>query len=395
MKNKQAINKLSFILASVIAVVVALSWIFSFAQVTVAQGTEQIFVDKQLGRSDPLVHVGEYLTFTILIDNSTSFTVTTLPLSDTFNTDVLAYVDAVPPPDSVDEGAGRLDWNDLTTFFGDLAPGQQVTVVVGFIAEHPAPAVVNAAEVHDAAGSGGQVGGNNDSSGDGESVGGSSPVDKSLIGDIIPQVGQPLTFTIVITNNGFTTMTVVPLVEDYDPAFLQFSYAIPQPDVVDEVSGELMWSDLTVWSGDIPAHQAITVTAVFTPLAPIDVTSNSASVSGASDWYGNEMGAGGDQVPITIIGQGGATPTPTGTATATSVAATATPEAPATRRPEATATPVVATVTPTSAPQIPAQIPDTGILPQQPTPLTLVMAPVAATLPVAAWLILRRAGRHE
>jgi hypothetical protein len=98
MKNKQAINKLSLILAAVIAVVVALSWIFSVAQITLAQGNEQIFVDKQLGRSDPLVHVGEYLTFAILIYNGTSFTVTTLPLCETLKGDVLGYVDAVTPP---------------------------------------------------------------------------------------------------------------------------------------------------------------------------------------------------------------------------------------------------------------------------------------------------------
>jgi len=312
-----------------------------------AQAGDDIYVDKRLGRADPVVHIGEYLTFTILIRNDTAFTVTTLPLSDTYNAAVLAYADAVPPPDAVDEGTGRIDWADLTTYFGDVLPGAQIVVVVGFVAEHPAPAVVNAAEVHDALGTGGALSGTTSIDDGADAVGGSSPVDKELLAGLLPQVGHPLTFTVIITNDGFTTMTVVPLVDTYDPSLLAFSYAVPPPDLVDAVGGTLTWTDLTVWTGDIPAHAATSVTTVFTALAAIDGAINGAEVTGASDWYDNDMAGGADQVPITIIGPA---PTPT---------ATPKPKKKDQPAPTATATPAALTPTPTATPVVPL-LPETG-----------------------------------
>lgn len=306
------VNKLIVALALAAVALISLILVLS-TQSTRAQSPDQIYVDKQLGRADSVVHVGEYLTFTILIRNDAAFTVTTLPLSDTYNATVLAYADAVPPPDSVDTGAGRLDWNDLTASFGDLAPGQQILVLVGFIAEHPAAAVVNAAEVHDAIGSSGALSGTTSIITDAQSVGGSSPVGKRLPADLIPRVGLPLTFTILITNDGFAPMTSAPLVDTYNPALLRFSYAVPPPDRVNAASGVLTWTDVTSWTGDIPAHGTISVTTVFTALAAVDNASNRAQVSGARDWYGNDLTEGNDEVPITIIEGPQPTPAPTAT----------------------------------------------------------------------------------
>lgn len=382
----RAVIRLSLGLGLAAAALMALFFTLSPAT---AQQTE-IYVNKQLGRPNPVVHVGEYLTFTIEIQNRTNFTVTTLPLSDTFNFGVLAFVDATPMPDNVDVANGRLDWYDLTTTFGDLPPGATVWVVVGFIAEHPAPVVVNRAAVHDALSSGGQIGGGGDDSNEGTSIGGSTPVDKEMVGNVVPEVGRPLTFTIRITNNGYTTMTAVPLFEDYDPDYLQFSFAVPQPDSVDEVAGQLFWSDLTTWFGDVGPFAAIQITAVFTALAPIDVTTNSAGVSGASDWYGNDLDAGADDVPIAIIGPGQqATATPMATAT---TAATATPGSGSTSTPvAATSTAVAATITPqaTAALDRPETLPATGIPPTSGGPPWILLA-LAAGLPLAGWWLFRR-----
>ncbi|HDQ73698.1 MAG TPA: hypothetical protein ENN19_16605, partial [Chloroflexi bacterium] len=281
-----------------------------------AQAGGGILVDKQLGRGDPTVHVGEYLTFTIRIENNTAFTITRLPLDDTYNAGVLGYVDAAPVgPDSVDEGAGRLAWNDLTEYFGDLTPGQVIMLVVGFVAEHPREAVVNAARVHDALYAGGALSDTQSTITTTEAIGGSAPVNKALLADMNPLVGQPLTFTLSIRNNGFTTLTVVPLVDTYDPALLAFSRAAPWPDLVDPVSGVLTWHDVTSYTGDIPPHGSVTVTTVFTALAASsgDTSANRAEIAGASDWYGNDVDGGADEVPITIIDD--STPVPTTTPT--------------------------------------------------------------------------------
>ena len=335
-----------------------------------------IFVDKQLGRANPIVGVGEYLTFTILIENQSAFTVTTLPLSDTFNTAVLAFVDAVPMPDTSDEAAGRLDWTDLTTFFGDLAPGQQIAVVTGFIAEHPETAVVNQAEVHDVIGSAGALGGSDDTDNGTDSVGGSLPLNKRLADDVTAAAGLPLTFTISITNDGYTTATVIPLSENYDPTVIQFNFAVPPPDIIDTITGSLTWTDITSYTGDLPAFASVDVTVVFTALLPFDNTINQASISGAVDWYGNDLAGGADAVPITIIG-------PTATAVPTKTPRPSSPAA------APTATPILMP-TPTATAVPAAAFPETGIPPVDVSPLTAVFALIAAVLPVAIWMWQRR-----
>jgi len=347
--------------------------IFSPSLLTVQAQTNDIVVDKQLQRADPVVRVGEMLTFTIRIENQSAFTVTTLPLSDTFNTAVLGFANAIPFPENVNTATGRLDWTDLTTFFGDLAPGQVVTVVTEFIAEHPATAIVNQAEVHDAIGNNGSLNGGDDSDNTGESIGGSLPLDKRINEGIIPTARLPITFTIAIANDGAVTTTVLPLTENYDPTIIQFSSAVPPPDFVDEMTGILTWTDITSPLGDLPAFGTFSVTVVFTALTSTNDSINQASISGAVDWYDNDLAGGADDVPITIIDQTAPTATPAPTPTNTPQPAGPAP----TNAPTPTAT---ATAVPVAA------FPETGIPPTTVTPITAVLALIAAILPGAIWL---------
>ncbi|MCB8950238.1 MAG: hypothetical protein H6653_19705, partial [Ardenticatenaceae bacterium] len=352
--------------------------IFSYPAQTVQAQTSDILVDKQLQRTDPVVRVGETLTFTIRIENQSAFTVTTLPLSDTFNIDVLGFANATPAPDSVDPATGRLDWTDLTTFFGDLPPGQVITVVTEFIAEHPATAIVNQAAVHDAQGNNGDLNGGDDTDNSGEAVGGSLPLEKRINEGITPTLGMPITFTISITNDGAITVTVLPLTENYDPAVIQFSNAVPPPDLIDEVTGILTWTDITTALGDLPAFGSVDVSVVFTALVATFDSVNEASISGAVDWFDNDLAGGADQVPITIIDDTAptATPNPTNTPQPGAPAPTSTPT------PTATATAVPA-----------AAFPDTGIPPTTVAPVTAVLALIAALLPGSLWLWRQRRRR--
>jgi hypothetical protein len=374
--DTERVNRL--VVASALATVaLALLVLGLSTQSARAQGGFEIYVHKQLGRSDPTVYVGQYLTFTIEIRNDAAFPISTLPLSDTFNADVLAYQDAAPcDPDRT--GPNWLHWDDLTTCFGVLDPGETVFVVVGFIAEHPAPAIVNHAEVHDAQGTVGLLGEATDVVTGSESVGGSSPVNKELFHApgtalVPPQVGGPLMFTIVITNSGYTSMTTAPLADTYNPTWLAFNYAEPPPDYVDEVNGILSWADVIAsrGTGPVPPHGTISVMAVFTALSSLDdAMANGAEVSGATDWFGNELAGGSDQVPITIIEAlvtpSAPAPAPTDTP---APASTATPTAPfVPTQPAHTQpapTPVIATATPTGeateqAAVTPAFLPESG-----------------------------------
>ncbi len=362
MKHKMI--RLVLMLAVASLAVIALRWLWESPPAQAQGGT--IWVDKRLGRASPVVYVGEYITFTVFIRNDTTFTITTLPLSDTYNINVLRFVDAVPPPDSINPASGRLDWNDLTAHFGPLGPGQSVLVVVGFVAEHPAPSVVNAAEVHDALGDAGALGGGNSILTDTVSIGGSSPVDKSLAAGLIPQAGLPVTYTIVITNNGFVTMTVMPLVDDYNPAWVEFHYAVPPPDFVDLVRGVITWTDITSWTGDIPAHGVVSVTTVFTALVSGSNITNTARTEGGKDWFDNDLGGGADLVPIVIVERPTSTPAPTRTPAPTETAMPTATSQPSTPQPTPTAgnveQPTATTTATAAAIAIPAPLtlPETG-----------------------------------
>ncbi|MBE7556419.1 MAG: DUF11 domain-containing protein [Anaerolineales bacterium] len=87
-----------------------------------------IQVDKELNA--PGV-VGDLITFTIRITNTGPSILDQVPLFDSF-TGPVQYVGGTPRADTVDNTNRRLTWNDLTTFFGDLAPGQSAALVTVF-----------------------------------------------------------------------------------------------------------------------------------------------------------------------------------------------------------------------------------------------------------------------
>jgi uncharacterized repeat protein (TIGR01451 family)/fimbrial isopeptide formation D2 family protein len=87
-----------------------------------------IQVDKELNA--PGV-VGELITFTIRLTNTGPSILDQVPLFDSF-TGPVQYVGGTPRADTVDNINRRLAWNDLTAFFGDLAPGQSVAITTIF-----------------------------------------------------------------------------------------------------------------------------------------------------------------------------------------------------------------------------------------------------------------------
>ncbi|MBN1486118.1 MAG: hypothetical protein JW981_00665, partial [Anaerolineae bacterium] len=165
-----------------------------------------------------------------------------------------------------------------------------------------------------------------------------------------------------------------PLVDTYNPAWLAFSYGDPPPDQIDAARGVLTWTNLTDWTGYIPPHGIIEVTTVFTALGATDQGLNRAEIVGASDWYGNDMGGGADDVPITIIGPdttptatpGVGYPTPINTPTPAAPTSTPKPDQP---RPSTPAPQPTPTLTPYPTPTVTATVfvllPETG----KPTPL--------------------------
>ncbi len=93
--------------------------------------TSDYVIVKKLQTPSP-VRAGEIVSFSIRMTNTGDSWITMLPLRDTFDPNYLAYISAAPTPNST--ASGQLDWTDLTTTLGDLAPGVSVQVVVTFTA---------------------------------------------------------------------------------------------------------------------------------------------------------------------------------------------------------------------------------------------------------------------
>jgi LPXTG-motif cell wall-anchored protein len=116
-------------------------------------------------------------------------------------------------------------------------------------------------------------------------------ITKTLVGTDLITVGQYLTFTIQIRNTGLVTVTVLPLIDEYDPAVLQPTLARFQPAPDTSLPGRLDWRDLTDLPGfgDLPPGGGFTLTTVFRAIGISDTVINRARIEAAV----GSSGAGG------------------------------------------------------------------------------------------------------
>ncbi|MEM7126248.1 MAG: SdrD B-like domain-containing protein [Chloroflexota bacterium] len=94
--------------------------------------TSEFELSKTLNNPEPVLP-GQPISFTITITNTGSLTITYLPLSDTYDTNYLAYDQfgsGTPPDDQQNDGI--LTWSDLTATLGDLAPNTAINIIVSF-----------------------------------------------------------------------------------------------------------------------------------------------------------------------------------------------------------------------------------------------------------------------
>jgi hypothetical protein len=279
-----------------------------------------------------------------------------------------------------------LTWTNVAN--PPLVPGQTLTFTVFFTTEHPQTAVVNFARAQDITGTMNAISDSLATDQIDDAIGGSTPISKFLTQAGGPiQAGSPLTFTQIITNDGAAFITFLPLTDTYNPAFLEFHFALPTPTITSP-PGLLVWTDLTTYFGSITPFYSIVVTTVFTATADGGNTTNQASIENARDEFSNDLTAGQAQAPITIIGD-----TPTSTPTSGSdddddddddddtSAPTATPAALATATPATTIIVPQSTLTDSASPRY---LPDTGH--REAAPVGLYIAVFSAA--IAGWLLL-------
>ena len=169
---------------------------------------------------DATIQAGQTTTFDIRVTNSGDTTLTTVPLTDTYDSARLAYVSAVPCENT--SSAGTAHWDNL----GTLRPGQSTTVTATFRALSSCPGQVTTDTV--------TVSGATDINTDPAPVANASAdiaisapsltLTKERVADQDPyiQLGQHVTFALTVRNTGNTTLETVPLGDTWDPDHLAF-----------------------------------------------------------------------------------------------------------------------------------------------------------------------------
>ncbi len=253
-----------------------------------------------------LAHVGDSVTFRITVENTGNTILTSVPLSDTFDTTYLTFVSASPSQDSV--SGGTLTWNDITTALGDLNPGDTKTVTVNFTAAAgtqslPGDVTRNTANVNGAQDQNGHTAPGESDSATVEISNPSFTISKTRISPADPDdvivVGENVTYRIVITNTGDTALTVVPLTDTYDASKLSFVSASVSGYTTG--SGSISWSDLT-GSGSLAPGGTTTVDVTLQAIASTGGTDtvNTATASGVTDENNETLDTQSDTASVKI-----------------------------------------------------------------------------------------------
>ncbi|RME80270.1 MAG: DNRLRE domain-containing protein, partial [Caldilineae bacterium] len=106
-------------------------------------------------------------------------------------------------------------------------------------------------------------------------------------------VGETVTFDVVIENTGATTVTYLPMRDDFDNTCLSYSSkgSSPAEDSYSNSSGQINWYDLVASNGDtgLSPGEMYTTTVSFTVGGTSNSGFNEATVSGAYDEYGHSV----------------------------------------------------------------------------------------------------------
>lgn len=244
---------------------------------TVLVTDPSVAIDKhRLAGQDPQIQVGQDVTFEIVVTNDGTTDIATLPLTDAYDASYLQFSSAMPSPDAT--GTDWLMWSDLANP-SDLPVGASTTVTVTFTAIGN-PVGFTTVDTATVTGAIDQYADPVPDVSDVASIMITRPelaLSKSIGAgeDRILALGESLTFDIAVTNTGDTTLTVIPLSDDYDAMRLAYTTATPAPSSV--TTGSLYWADITTVFGDMAPGQTETLTVEFVVIGTGNTVTNTAS----------------------------------------------------------------------------------------------------------------------
>ena len=249
------------------------------------------------------VAAGQKVAFRMIVTNTGDTTIKAATLTDTYNNSVLQFDSASVAPST--NSGGTLHWDDL----GALAPLASVTVDATFTvqADTSSHSTINHASAP------GMIDVNDDpitTSSDSATVHIVQPslsIKKLLAPGQSSTVfiGENVSYDIVVTNTGDTTLTAIPLTDTY-PA--QLSFVNSTPHAVNAANpaggGTVTWNDLTDATGDLAPGKSTTVVVTFKAKSAGHVT-NVATVPDATDIYGRPV-SGGQSTNTNLVNTGSA-----------------------------------------------------------------------------------------
>ncbi|MBL9113959.1 MAG: DNRLRE domain-containing protein [Verrucomicrobiaceae bacterium] len=249
-------------------------------------GVDGISVTKTLvSPSDGVAVIGESVSFSIQIVNTGSNALATVPVTDTFDSTKLAFVSASPPPSST--GAGSLTWSNV----GPLSSGQSVTLNVTFTALAPAAPTTNVASAT------GGTAGDSDSA----DVTVTNPhvsITKSRTSAPSAEIGDNVTFDIVLTNDGSTAIASLPLEDTFSAADFEFVSASLPPDAIG--AGSLLWLDAT-GPGNLALGGSVTISVTLKAKGSANPAVNLARAEYTVDVNGDSPPAVQSSATVTLV----------------------------------------------------------------------------------------------
>ncbi|GEM_PF-2027239 len=242
--------------------------------------------------------VGQEVTFSVTIINTSTIPVASIPLSDLFHPSCLSFLRATVQPDEQKEG--QLNWEDITGQ-DNLAPGDSVSVEITFLAIQSANPVVNTVVARDVK----DIFGNTLSETQStcnliiESQGTITVVKTRLSppGSNI-QFGEEVVFQITITNNSPFAIKTLPFRDTYNPEFLDFvSSSLP----LNVISPGQLQSDNLLGENTLAPGDGLVLTITFQARKEVAFTVNSAQVDEAKDVYDHVVSGDISEVAVSIL----------------------------------------------------------------------------------------------
>ncbi|MBK8564660.1 MAG: cadherin-like domain-containing protein [Saprospiraceae bacterium] len=240
--------------------------------------------------TDGVAVVGEPIRFDITVSNPGTTTLTSITLTNTFNTGQLTYVGASLPPNTL--AGGSLTW----TINVPIPTGASFTIETYFTGAAPANTAVSTAsvsgvDINSIAVSAGPV--NDDVLITNPMVSINKYKSAPATGPHL--VGSTLTFKIDVTNTGNTNITTLPLSDVFSPVCLQFVSASPAPSGTG--AGSLLWNNI----GPLNVGASTTITTSFKVVGDCSPVVNQALISNAVDINGDGLPNVSDTANVVVI----------------------------------------------------------------------------------------------